>query len=263
MIDKTITDIFKQKGIKNVGFCAFDEIKDNLIECRAKIRIPQNAKTVIVCVFPYKVKDEKPLYLSRYAAVPDYHTVCGNFLKNVCMCLKEKYPQNEFEYFCDNSPIPEVYAAATAGLGVKGDNGLLITKRYGSFVFLGEIVTDLCVDCKSAYSECVHCGKCKSVCPVNLNKAECLSNTSQKKQVTDRELQLLKQYGILWGCDICQNVCPMNKNAENTYIQEFIDGYRNRYILGEDTANRPYTWRGEGVIKRNYGNLTELECKSE
>ncbi|MBR3592704.1 MAG: epoxyqueuosine reductase [Clostridia bacterium] len=255
MIKTTITDILSKTGIKNVGFCAFNDVKEHLLECRAKERLPKNSKTIIICVFPYKVKENEPKFLSRYAAIPDYHTVCGEMLSAACKKLKEKYPQNEFEYFCDNSPIPEVHTAAVSGLGVKGDNGLLITKEYGSFVFLGEIVTDLHIDCENEYNECIHCGKCKTACPVKLDKTKCLSNLSQKKKLVDRELKTLKQNNILWGCDICQNICPMNKNAQKTYINEFINGYRNEYSPGEDTANRPYTWRGESVIKRNYDNL--------
>lgn len=250
-----ITDILSAIGIKNVGFCAFSKVQDHLLDCRAKSRIPVRAKTVIMCAFPYKVKDEAPQILSRYAAVPDYHTVCGKILERACKSLSEKYPQNTFEYFCDNSPIPEVHAAAVAGLGIKGDNGLLITKDYGSFVFLGEIVTDLFIDCENKYSECAHCGKCKVTCPVCLDKSACLSDISQKKQVSEQELQILKKYNILWGCDICQNACPINKTAKRTDITEFINGYRNEYTPDEDKRGRPYTWRGEKVINRNYENL--------
>ena len=252
---KTITDILNANGIKNVGFCAFDNVKGYLLDCRAKSRIPNSAKTIIMCAFPYKVKDVAPRFLSRYAAVADYHTIVGNILSNARKKLKEKYPNNEFEYFCDNSPIPEVRAAAEAGLGAKGDNGLLITPDYGSFVFLGEIVTDLDIECKNTYSECVHCGKCKNTCPVALEKSNCLSNLSQKKKLDDNELQILRKNGILWGCDICADACPMNQNAKSTYITEFIDSYRDEYIIGEDTQDRPYTWRGEDVIKRNYENI--------
>lgn len=251
----TITDILSNYGIKNVGFCAFSDVKDHLLDCRAKSRLPQNSKTIIICAFPYKVKENTPKFLSRYAAVPDYHIICGDMLENVCQKLKSKYKDNNFEWFCDNSPIPEVHTAAVAGLGVKGDNGLLITKEYGSFVFLGEIVTDLEIACENNYNECSHCGRCKHECPVALNKENCLSNISQKKKVTDKELEILKQNNILWGCDICQNACPVNIDVKCTDIAEFINSYRDEYKIGEDTQCRPYTWRGEQVIKRNYNNL--------
>lgn len=252
---QTITDILRENGIKNVGFCNFCEVEGHLLDCRAKNRLPQNAKTIIICAFPYKVKQQPPKFLSRYAAVPDYHNICGDMLNAACKKLKETYPQNTFEYFCDNSPIPEVHTAATAGLGVKGDNGLLITKEYGSFVFLGEIVTDLYVESKNQYKECSHCGKCKTACPVALDKTACLSDLSQKKHLADEQLQILRKNHILWGCDICGHACSTNEHAKITDINEFVDGYRNEYIMGEDTTNRPYTWRGEGVIKRNYENL--------
>lgn len=254
---KTITDILKASGIKNVGFCAFEDINTHLLDCRAKERLPQNAKTVIVCAFPYKVGDEPPKNLSRYAAVADYHIIVGNMLETACQKLKQNFCGNSFERFCDNSPIPEVYSAAAAGLGIKGDNGLLITKKHGSFVFLGEIVTDIEIECKNQYAECSHCGKCKKECPVSLNKEKCLSNLSQKKKLDEQELKILRENNILWGCDICQNACPMNKNAQNTNIDEFINSYRNEYIIGEDTSGRPYTWRGIEPINRNAKNLTD------
>ena len=56
MIKTTITDILSKTGIKNVGFCAFNDVKEHLLECRAKERLPKNSKTIIICVFPYKVK---------------------------------------------------------------------------------------------------------------------------------------------------------------------------------------------------------------
>ena len=257
-MNKQITDILSSIGIKNVGFCDFADVRDHLLDCRAKSRLPQNAKTIIMCVFPYKVIEESPEFLSRYAAVPDYHVICGQKLSAACENLKEKYPQNNFEWFCDNSPIPEVHTAATASLGVKGDNGLLITKEFGSFVFLGEIVTDLELDCAKSYAECAHCGICQKTCPVKMDKKDCLSNLSQKKKLDQSELEILRKNKILWGCDICQNACPMNNGAKCTDITEFIDGYRNIYALGEDTACRPYTWRGEEVIKRNFENLVKL-----
>ena len=97
--------------------------------------------------------------------------------------------------------------------------------------------------------------KCKIKCPVALNKEKCLSNLSQKKKLDDHELQILRQNNILWGCDICQNACHKNAQAKITDIPEFVNGHRNEYTIGEDTTNRPYTWRGEGVIKRNYENV--------
>ncbi|MBR4072363.1 MAG: DUF1730 domain-containing protein [Clostridia bacterium] len=253
---KKIKDIINKAGIEDVGFCAFKLVEDKLLNCSARSRIPENAKTVIICLFPYKVKEEKPQFISRYAAVPDYHTVVTHYLSKVCTELHKHIDGYQFEYFVDNSPVPEVYAAAAAGLGVVGKNGLLINKKYGSFVFIGEIVTDLEIECDNEIKYCPDCGLCQNVCPVGLNKNECLSKISQQKGELEKEKMLeLKSNEIIWGCDICAEVCPLNKGAEITYIPEFLKGYRNEYKIGEDKTERAYAWRGEKPIERNYYNL--------
>ena len=125
-MQKMIKDIINKAGIIDVGFCAFSSIEDRLLNCRAKSRIPENAKTVIVCLFPYKVEEKYPSYLSRYAAVPDYHPIVMGYLEGIKSELEKHIDQYQYECFADNSPIPEVTAAAAAGLGFLGKNGLLI-----------------------------------------------------------------------------------------------------------------------------------------
>lgn len=243
--------VLAELPIKEYSYCAFSEVEDRLLECAAKKRLPENAKTVIIFLFPYKVRSECPEKISRFAAVPDYHEVLGKYLNEAANRLKLEFPENEFSPFCDNSPIPEVFAASTAGLGLAGDNGLLITRKYGSFVFLGEIVTDLELPCYSEYMGCTHCKHCKVACPVDLCKEKCLSKLSQKKgELLPEEKNMLKRHGIVWGCDICGEVCPFNRYAQYTYIPEFESGYRNCYKKGENPEGRAYAWRGK-TIERN------------
>lgn len=240
-----------ERIVGSCGICSFENIKDRLIDCRKKAEIPQNAKSVILFTFPYKVKEEKPLNISRYAAVSDYHTLAAEILNKYCQKLKETYKNNAFVSFADNSPVPEVYASVKAGLGVLGKNGLLITKEYGSFVFIGEIVTDLEIEAQNLNKTCINCGVCEKVCPVSLDKEKCLSKVTQQKKITKEEENLIKENDCVWGCDICSDVCPMNKGVKTTDIEEFITSYRNAYLSGEDTKNRPYMWRGKEVIERN------------
>ena len=252
-MEEKIKKIFSSLDITHIGFCPFAVVKDFLIPCAGLKRIPQNAKTVICALFPYKVRDEHPENISRYGAVPDYHNICGEMLLKAREELQTAYPNNQFETFIDNSPIPEVYCASAAGLGAMGKNGLLINKDYGSFVFIGEIVTDLDLALNPTEPvRCMDCGKCKSACPVCLDKERCLSKITQKKgELTPQEEQLIRENGSVWGCDICAEVCPINKNAKITYVDDFINGYRHRYTEGEDMTGRPYAWRGEKVIRRN------------
>ena len=256
-----IKSIINKADIKDVGFCSFKKIENHLLDCRAKQRIPKNAKTVISFIFPYKAEQNPPENISRYAAVPDYHKVVGGYLNKICDELKAQMEGYQFEWFVDNSPIPEVYTAALSGLGIVGKNGLLITEKYGSFVFLGEIVTDLELNTENREIKyCIDCGACQKVCPKAENGGACLSALTQKKgKLNDLEKELLKKHRLIWGCDICAEICPLNKNAECTYIKEFLCYYRNCFTVGEDITGRAYEWRGEKTVTRNAIILGEKE----
>ena len=252
-----LSKILKNKGIKYYGFCDFSELKNELFECSAKRRLPENSATVITMLFPYKIKQENPKNISRYAAVQDYHFVCSKILEDIVKILSENYENFSFEYFIDNSPINEVKAAVLSGLGVRGKNNLLINEKYGSFCFIGEIVTDYKIQIvKNNITNCIECDKCIKNCPTGFlsdKNKKCLSAiTQQKKELTDYEQNLLKENKTVWGCDICQNVCPMNNNSALTEIEGFINSYRNEYLENEDITGRAYAWRGEKVIKRNF-----------
>ena len=106
-----ILEIINKNGIRDAGFCAFDLVKERLLPCRALRRLPENAKTVILLLFPYKVRDAHPENICRYASVPDYHDITQKYLLNITDDLKKEFPEYKFESFADNSPIPEVSAA--------------------------------------------------------------------------------------------------------------------------------------------------------
>lgn len=243
------------------GICSYDKIKSRLIECRAKNRLPENPKSVIVACFPYLLDEEsyRNRNISKYAVVEDYHNVAVNRLETAILKLRELYPENKFSAFADNSPIPEVKAACHAGLGVRGMNSLLITEKYGSYVFIGEIVTDLELEPADAEEKsCIKCGRCIIKCPSGalcengFQKELCLSEITQKKgELSEKEKHLLLECGCVWGCDICQDICPMNKNAARTEIEEFLSSPIAHISSGCSLEGRAYEWRGRKVIERN------------
>ncbi len=242
------------------GVCSFSQV-GALFECRAKSRIPENAASVIVYLFPYWSGEDvyKNSNVSKYAVPADYHTIVGEYLGKITAELKEDFPENNFEWFCDNSPIDEGCAASLCGLGVRGKNGLLINRKYGSFCFIGEIVTDLVLEYDVPDTgTCAECGICEKKCPGGaicnngVQKTKCLSHITQRKgELSEEEKTLIKNSGCIWGCDVCQDVCPMNKKIPVTPVREFIESAVPFFEKGDDMENRAYSWRGPKVIERN------------
>mgnify|MGYP004705642619 FL=1 len=255
MIDKIISDLTSVYGI-----CKFDTVKDNLINCRAKLKLPDGAKSVIVMLFPYYLGEDKykNINISRYAVVKDYHIAINSVIGETLETLKQTYPNEKFVFFTDNSPIPEVKAAVAAGLGVIGKNRLLINKDYGSWFFISEIVTTLDLPAAEiGNTDCINCGKCIASCPTHaltedgFRKELCLSDITQRKgELTPEQEKLIKETGCAWGCDICQTVCPMNKKVKIDPSKIFLDGIETT-AKTDNISDRAYAWRGEKVIKRN------------
>lgn len=246
------------------GICSFEQILPCL-ECRAKQRIPQDAASVLVCLFPYYTGEHTERNISRYAMVTDYHMIAGEYLKRFCEALREVFPQNQFEPFTDNSPIREVSAAFHAGLGRRGKNGLILHPKYGSYVFIGEVVTDLVLkpDQPLNPGECIGCGKCQNVCPQGALQSDgsvclerCRSHITQKKsELTDWEIGQIQDGRLIWGCDICNDVCPMNQEAKVlTPVPEFLESavaVLDAQIAERLLKTRAYNYRGKKTILRN------------
>lgn len=254
------------------GICRFEEVLPCL-ECRAKQRIPQGAASVLVCLFPYYISGAENRNISRYAMVADYHKVAGEYLRRFCDELKRQFAQNSFEPFTDNSPIREVHAAFCAGLGRKGKNGLLIHPDYGSYFFIGEVVTDLVLtpDSPLQPQECLSCLRCIKACPQGalcpdsgVMLERCRSHITQKKgELSEWEVGQIHAGGLIWGCDICNDVCPMNQNARKTTpIPEFRQSaiaYFDEEKVQTLFKDRAFEYRGKKTILRNISILKEGE----
>ena len=268
-----VIDTIKSCDIEIFGFCNFVDILP-LLPCRAVARIPLNAKSIIMCAFPYLVKDVHGVKnISYYACVKDYHIVVLNMLKNLSSKLKSLFPEFAFEPFTDNSPIREVKASQLSGLGCVGNNGLLITEKYGSFVFLGEVVTDMSLITTSFDKRCIQCGLCEKSCPTNsiqsvtINEDTCLSANTQKKGELPNDIQsLMIEHHTAWGCDICQLSCPMNRNAQQTYISDFLNSANHHLTVDNISKEGAYYWRGKKTIVRNLdivnGSLNDNDSKN-
>lgn len=275
---RSLSSSLENEGLFLHGFAPFAPFRDRLLSCRAAARLPAQPRTVLAALFPYRFADNGPRNLSRYACVPDYHDAAGEVLARAARRLETDFPGFSFVPFIDNSPVPEVEAAARAGLGVVGDNGLLIHPLYGSYVFIGELVTDLPLKGVGQEPEgCLHCGRCTAACPGGCltpkldpdpgasRRETCLSALTQKKGLlTEEEERLVLRGGLVWGCDRCQEVCPLNSGARCDPHPCFHNQYRPLLTPADldDLSGKAYGWRGRKVPERNL-HLFEEKALSE
>ena len=247
--------------------------------------------TAILFAVPYLMTEdvENPhRNLSLYAVSRDYHGYMQSLSDEMLPRLREAFPASVFALFADHSPICEVDAAARAGLGVLGANGLLLTPAFGSFVFLGEVVTDAPYEAVTGSARpefperpplCEGCGACLRACPTGCvggsDRRACLSAVTQRKgALSPEEVSALVQNGLVWGCDGCQLVCPHNRRIIDRGQDTPIPYFREERILRVDTdgldamadevfSARAYAWRGRGVIRRNTELFTNHSSKDE
>lgn len=258
---KSVEKILKKNNVKSFGVLNFT-IENITFNTKKNNMLDKNYKTVIMMSFPYFSNDITNGNISAYASVNDYHLVLKQKLLPILNSFKKSFYGHKFISFIDSSPINEVDLAQKSGIGVRGLNSLLITKEYGSYVFLASIITTLKLkETKKKYSTCMLCKKCIECCPTSaitkngINKDLCLSNITQKKgDLSDYEKNIIKKTGTIWGCDICQKVCPHNKNIKETYINEFLNniiGNLDREIIEKTYKTRAFGWRGKNILLRN------------
>ena len=226
-------------------------------------------RSVIIYLLPYYV--DTPVNISRYAASLDYHIALGEINGGLIEVIGRHLPEAHLRGYGDHSPIDERHAALISGLGILGQNGLLINEKYGSYIFIGDLVTDIDPDLLGAtppknIERCHGCGICLASCPTGILRGEgegCLSAITQRKgELSDDEVELMRKFNTVWGCDECQRHCPYNSDPIVTPIEFFhrerIECLTSELLatLGkEDFRRRVFGWRGRRVVERNLEKL--------
>ncbi len=228
-----------------------------------------NLNSLHTAVFPYYTPPQAGGNLSLYARGEDYHRVLARRLGQAAHELEGAFPGYSFLPFADASPFPERMAASLCGLGVLGQNGLLITPRWGSYVFIGLLASDLPWEGQGMDpGRCLRCMACIRACPGGalgeggFAPERCLSHITQLRgERTAQQDELVRRHPLLWGCDVCQAVCPMNRGTEETALPEFREELLHR-LQPEDCAlsdrqfrrkyqARAFCWRGVAPLRRN------------
>ena len=169
--------------------------------------------------------------VSRYAWGDDYHDVLKEKLRELLAFIKTLDTAADGKICVDTAPIMDKAWAARAGLGWIGKSSNLITKEYGSWVFLGEILLNLELEYDTQLVE-NHCGTCTAcidacptgaiVAPFKVDSRACLSYATIELRSHEFPPEIAdKMNGWLYGCDICQDVCPWNRFEKPTEEARF------------------------------------------
>ncbi len=274
-----LREFMEREGISDLAALDFSSCRvtlPRLLDAHPALK----PKTALLYLVPYYAG--KTENLSVYAAARDYHLFFKDFSARLIAALEEAFPGSVSVAFSDHSPIDERDAAARAGLGIIGRNGLLITPRYASFVFIGEVITDVPAENFSCFVSptppkyCEDCGACRRACPTGILRGEgndCLSEITQRKgELSDADFDLMVKHRTVWGCDLCQLACPhairaIREGSAETPVPFFRESLTPRLTYRmieemptEEFSARAYAWRGRKTLLRNLAEYEKRGC---
>jgi len=169
--------------------------------------------------------------VSRYAWGDDYHDVVKEKLSSLLTWIREHEPHAEGKVCVDIQPVMDKAWAVRAGLGWLGKHSNVITPEHGSWVFIGELLLNLDLDCDTVQVD-DHCGTCTlciNACPTKaitepyvVDSNKCISYATIELRAPELPREIEENLsGWLYGCDICQDVCPWNRFEETTAEARF------------------------------------------
>lgn len=301
-IDQLKQDIIaysKEIGIDKIGFTTadtFSEMKNRLlrqemmgyqsgfeekdIEKRVEPALIFDKPKSIIAIalaYPSKMKDapqskrgERRGIFCRASWGTDYHHVLRDRLSKLEEYIVSRIPEARFKSMVDTGELVDRAVAERAGIGWSGKNCSIITPEFGSYVYLGEMVTNLPFAPDTPMEDqCGTCNKCVDVCPTGalieggqLDAQKCIAFLTQTKGFLADEYRV-KLGNRLYGCDTCQTVCPENKGMDFHFHEEMEpDPEIAKPLLKPllTISNREFkqkyghvsgSWRGKKPIQRN------------
>ena len=194
------------------------------------------ARSIISLAISYFTGDAEPNggrpagKIARYAWGDDYHDVLKARLKRFVDGLADHVGRSvNTRIFVDDGPMNDRAAAERAGVGWFGKNTNILTTSHGSWVFLGQVITDLDLEPDAPLAKnCGECVRCIDACPTGaivapyvIDGPRCISFlTIELRGPIPRELRPLVGDWV-FGCDICQDVCPVNRDVQQSLEPAF------------------------------------------
>ncbi|KKB42874.1 tRNA epoxyqueuosine(34) reductase QueG [Bacillus thermotolerans] len=231
----------------------------------------------IALAYPSKMKEsvkgkrgERRGIFCRASWGEDYHTILRDRLEKLEAFISSKVPDARFRSMVDTGELADRAVAERAGIGWSGKNCSIITPEFGSYVYLGEMVTNLPLEPDAPIeNQCGTCTKCLDACPTGalvqggqLNAQRCIAFLTQTKGFMPEEFRE-KLGNRIYGCDTCQTVCPKNKGIDFHLHEEMEPDAEAVKPLLEPLlhlSNKEFkqtfgymsgSWRGKKPIQRN------------
>uniref|UniRef100_UPI00406D0B2E tRNA epoxyqueuosine(34) reductase QueG n=1 Tax=Sporosarcina sp. FSL K6-3508 TaxID=2921557 RepID=UPI00406D0B2E len=298
-LQQEIREFAASIGIDKIGFTTaapFVKLKDRLkqqqelnyqsgfeepnVEKRTKpLLLLEGAESIIsiAVAYPSKMADsprgkkgERRGMFCRASWGEDYHTVLRDKLAQLELFILTKVPDARLRSMVDTGELVDRAVAERAGIGWSAKNCSIITPEFGSYVYLGEMITNLpFAPDRAMEDQCLDCTLCLDACPTGaliqpgqLNAQRCIAFLTQTKQPVPEEFRQ-KIGNRLYGCDTCQTVCPKNKGMNHTHQPAFTpEPERVKPLLLSllSLSNRQFkeqyghmsgSWRGKNPIQRN------------
>jgi len=198
--------------------------------------IMPGVKSVICVALNYYTPHTRPngpgdAKISRYGWGRDYHRVLHQKLKRLATWLRSQAEGIETRYYADTGPIQDKVWAERAGLGWIAKNSNLISREYGSWIFLGEVLTNLVLTPDRPHMQhCGTCTRCLEACPTGaiaqpfvVDANRCIAYHTIENRSDEIPTAIASRMdGWVAGCDICQDVCPWNQRfAQETDVNDF------------------------------------------
>ena len=198
----------------------------------------------------------------------DYHYILQDKLERLARGIEELTADLEYKGMADTGALVDTAVARRAGIGFIGKNGLVISKEFGSYMFLGELITNLELEPDQPVDyDCGDCNRCVEACPTScllgdstMDARRCLSFQTQDKGMMDLEFRK-KIKTVIYGCDICQICCPYNKGIDSPPVVDIDpDLAQPELIPFLDLTNGQFkekfgliagSWRGKNILQRN------------
>ncbi|WP_163538039.1 tRNA epoxyqueuosine(34) reductase QueG [Gracilibacillus sp. YIM 98692] len=298
-LKQEIIDYSKEIGIDKIGFTSaepFSELKARLeeqqelgyasgfekgtIEERTEPkRLMPGAESIMAIALAYptriknapkSVKGDRRGMFCRASWGTDYHIVLQEKLDKLAAFLQEKIPGFECTSMVDTGELSDRAVAERAGIGFSGKNTLMIAPELGSYMYLGEMITNIPFPPDEILNEgCGECTKCIDACPTGalvepgrLNAQACMAFLTQTKGFLPDEHRD-KLGNLIYGYETCQVVCPYNKGVDFHHHEEFEPDpelVKPRLLDLLQISNREFkekfgkmagSWRGKKPLQRN------------